>query len=104
MGHLDSWRKRVSGDADGWELGVPEGQKQGRGRWSALTKSLMGLCLGAWVSGPCYLSGWGHRAQSSVLADANPTPPIPNIDASSRLGVSPTSPSLKTHLPGMENK
>ncbi|XP_060020227.1 leukocyte-specific transcript 1 protein isoform X3 [Lagenorhynchus albirostris] len=48
----------------------------------------MGLCLGAWVSGPCYLSGWGHRAQSSVLADANPTPPIPNIDASSTWGFS----------------
>ena len=30
MGHLDSWRKRVSGDADGWELGDPEGQSQGR--------------------------------------------------------------------------
>lgn len=31
MGHLDSGRKSSSGDADEWELGIPEGLEQGRG-------------------------------------------------------------------------
>lgn len=84
------------------ELGIPEGLK-GRGRrWSALTQSLLGLGLGPRVSGPCYLGGWGHSAQSSMLADANPTPP--NVDPSSRPVVFPTSPIPNTHLPGRESK
>lgn len=92
----------IPGDADGWELGIPEGLEQGRGRWSALTQSLLGLGLCPRVSRPCYLGGWGHSAQSSVLADAHPTPP--NADPSSRPGVFPTSPTPNTHLPGRESK
>lgn len=46
----------------------------GRVKWWALTKSLMGRCLDAGVSHPCYLSGWGHSAQSSLLTDANHQP------------------------------
>ena len=78
--------------AQGWGIWIPEGReylgmqmvgsweslrgraREGRVKWWALTKSLMGRCLGAWVSRPCYLSGWGHSAQSSLLTDANHQP------------------------------
>ncbi|ELK23372.1 hypothetical protein MDA_GLEAN10005617 [Myotis davidii] len=64
------------------------------GGQSALTQSLLGLCWPPGVSGLCYLDGEeGHSAQSSAVADANPTPA--NGD--------PTS-QPNTHLPGRESK
>lgn len=63
---------------------------------------LLGLGLCPRVSSPCYLDGWGHSAQSSVLADAIPTPP--NADPSSKPGVLTTSRIPNTHLPERESQ
>lgn len=78
--------------AQGWGIWIPGGREYlgmqmtgsweslrgrargGRVKWWALTKSLMGRCLDARVSRPCYLSGWGHSAQSSLLTDASHQP------------------------------